>query len=432
VFTEVAIVFALILLNGVLAMSELAVVSSRPARLKAMADGGSRGARVALSLAAAPGRFLSTVQIGITLVGIVAGAFGGANLSGDLAAALARIPGVGDAADELAFAGVVALITYFSLILGELVPKHLALRDPERLAAFVAPPMAALSRLASPIVHLLDASSGLVLRLFGRAQAQEDLTEDEVRTLLAEGARTGVFQHAEKEMIERVLRLADRNVRGIMTPRLDVVWLDADADTETVLRTLRESGFSRYPVARGGVERIVGVVQTKDLLDRALSGRPLDLAESATPAPVVPDSIDALRALEVLKTAPVHMALVVDEYGGFEGVVTAGDLLEAVIGEMSDPADGEAPQVFQRADGSWLVDGSVAAGEVEDLLRLRELPEQEDYETLAGFVLNRLGHIPTAGETVEWQGFRFEVVDMDGHRIDKVLITPPAPATTEP
>lgn len=424
-FAEILIVLVLILFNGALAMSELAVVSSRRARLQAMADAGSKGARAALALADDPGRFLSAVQIGITLVGIVAGAFGGATLAQHLVAPLAAVPGLETAAEELAFALVVAAITYFSLILGELVPKQLALRNPERVAALVALPMTALSRVARPLVSVLDASSGLVLRLFGKGVAEQDMTEEEVRTLIAEGARSGVFEHAEKEMIERVLRLGDRSVRAIMTPRVDVVWLDAAAGVDEVLRTLRTHGYSRYPVGRGGIDEMAGVVQTKQLLDRALSGQPFDVGAAAVAAPVLPDSVDALRALEVLKSSPVHMALVVDEYGSFEGLVTSGDLLEAVIGEMAENHADEQ-EIVRRADGSWLVDGAAPADEVKDLLKLKELPEAEEYHTVAGFVLHRLRRIPHTGESVEWQGFRFEVVDMDGRRVDKVLIVPPA------
>ncbi len=422
---EITIVLVLILFNGALAMSELAVVSSRRARLQSMAENGSKGAQAALALAEDPGRFLSAVQIGITLVGIVAGAFGGATLAKHLYAPLAAVPGLESAAEELAFVLVVALITYFSLILGELVPKQLALRNPERVAALVALPMAALSRVASPLVYLLDASSSLVLRLFGRGAAEQDVTEEEVRTLIAEGARSGIFEHAEKEMIERVLRLGDRSVRAIMTPRVDVVWLDAAASGEEALRTLREHGYSRYPVGRGGIDEVIGVVQTKELLDRALSGQPFDLVAAAVAAPVLPDGVDALRALEVLKTSPVHMALIVDEYGSFEGLVTSGDLLEAVIGEMTEDRASDEAEIVRRQDGSWLVDGAAPADEIKDLLKLKELPEEEDYHTVAGFLLNRLRRIPQTGEAVEWQGFRFEVVDMDGRRVDKVLIVPP-------
>lgn len=425
---EIAIVFALIVANGVFALSEMAIVSARRARLMSMAEHGSAGARTALQLAEDPGRFLSTVQIGITLIGIVAGAFGGATLSADLAALLGAWEPVRDIADETAFVLVVAMITYFSLIVGELVPKQLSLRNPERVAVVVARPMAFLSRMATPAVVLLDASTRLCLGLFGRKTADEDtVTEEEVRTLIAEGTRAGVFEHAEKEMIERVLRLADRGVRAIMTPRVDVAWLDVDADAQTVLATLRTHGYSRYPVGRGGIDEPLGVVQAKDLLDRALSGQPFDLAATAVPAPVLPDSIDALRALEVLRGSRIHLALIVDEYGSFEGIVTAGDVLRSVVGEMDQPSPEQA-EIVRRDDGTWLVDGSLPVDELRDLLKVRALPEDEDYHTLAGFVLTRLRQVPEEGQSFVWQAWRFEVVDMDGRRIDKVLIGPAEPS----
>lgn len=424
---EIAIILALIFLNGLFAMSELAVVSSRKARLTAMADAGSKGARAALALAEEPGRFLSTVQIGITLIGIVAGAYGGATLAQHLAAPLATIPALETFAYELAFALVVAVITYLSLIVGELVPKQLALRDPEAVAAAMARPMTALSRVASPVVALLDVSSKLLLRLLGRHEVSETtVTQEEVRLLIAEGTKSGVFEHAEKEMIDRILRLGDRGVRAIMTPRVDVAWLDVSADAQTVLKALETHRFSRYPVGRGGVDDLIGVAQSKDLLERALAGQPFELAAAVMPAPVLPDTIEALRALEVLRASPVHMALIVDEYGSFEGLVTAGDLLEAVIGEMQEEGV-EAGGVVVRADGSWLIDGSSPVDELKDLLRVKELPDEEDYDTLAGFVLSQLRQVPAAGQSFMWQGYRFEVVDMDGRRVDKVLIEPPKP-----
>ena len=419
---EILVVLALVLLNGFFAMSELAVVSARPARLEARARKGGRGARLALELARDPGRMLSTVQIGITLVGIVAGAFGGARLAGPLAAVLARVPGLAPVSAEIAYALVVAAITYLSLIIGELVPKRLALRAPERVAALVAPTIDLVARMATPAVWLLEASTRLVLRLFGsEAQPSEAVTEEEVKMLIAEGTRAGVFHRHEQEMIGRVLRLADRPVRSIMTPRLELVWLDVDAGPDEIARIVRESGHSRFVVGKGSLDEVLGVVHVRSLLDACLAGRPLDLQAALRPMPVVPDTMPASRALEALRQARVSMALVVDEYGEVEGVVTAEDVLEALVGDMPERRLGEEAAIVRRDDGSMLMDGMLAIDELKLALGFDGLPDEEDYHTLAGFMLAQLGRVPAEGETVAYGGWRFEVVDMDGKRIDKVL-----------
>lgn len=419
---EILVVLALVLLNGYLALSELAIVSARPARLETLARQGRRGARVALSLTGAPGRMLSTVQIGITLVGIVAGAFGGARLAGPLAGVLAEVPALAPVSAELAYALVVVAITYLSLIIGELVPKQLALRAPERTAAVVAPVIDLLSRLSTPAVWLLEASSRGVLRLLGsEAAARETVTEEEVRTLIAEGTRTGVFQKAEQEMIGRVLRLADRPVRAIMTPRVEVVWLDVDAEPAEVARMIQESGHSRFVIGRGSVDDVLGVVHVRSLVDACLTGRPLDLRAALQLLPVVHDGMRVLRVLETLRQARVSMALVVDEYGEVEGVVTAEDVLEAIVGDMPERRLGEQPAIVEREDGSLLMDGMLPVDELKLALGFEALPE-EDYHTLAGFILTRLGRVPGEGQAVDYGGWRFEVVDMDGRRIDKVLV----------
>jgi putative hemolysin len=420
---EILVVLALVLLNGYFAMSELAVVSARPARLEAQAQKGGRGARLALALARDPGRMLSTVQIGITLVGIVAGAFGGATLAEPLGAALARVPALAPFSAEIAYTLVVAAITYVSLIIGELVPKHLALRAPERVAALVAPTVDLIARLGTPAVWLLEASSRLVLRLLGSdARPGDAVTEEEVRMLIAEGTRTGVFHQKEQEMIGRVLRLADRPVRAIMTPRVELAWLDVEDDPDEIARVVRESGHSRFVVARGGLDDVLGVVHVRSLLEGCLAGRPLDLATTLRPMLVVPDTMPVARALEALRQARVSMALVVDEYGEVEGVVTAEDVLEAVVGDMPERRLGEEPAIVRRDDGSMLMDGMLAADEVKLALGLDRLPDEADYHTLAGFVLAQLGRVPEEGQAVAYGGWRFEVVDMDGRRIDKVLV----------
>jgi len=419
---EIAVVLALVLLNGFFAMSEIAVVSARPARLEALARKG-RGARLALGLARDPGRMLSTVQIGITLIGIVAGAFGGARLAEPLAAGIGRVPALAPFSAEIAYTLVVAAITYLSLIIGELVPKHLALRGPERVAALVAPTIELIARISTPAVWLLETSSRFVLRLLGsEVQPAETVTEEEVRTLIAEGTRAGVFHRHEQEMIERVLRLADRPVRAIMTPRVELVWLDVEAGPDEIARIIRESGHSRFVVGKGSLDEVLGVVHVRGLLDVCLGGRALDLRAAVRPMPVVPDTMRVSRALEALRQARVSMALVVDEYGEVEGLVTAEDVLEALVGDMPEHRLDEEGAIVRRGDGSMLMDGMLAIDEVKLALGLDSVPEEETYHTLAGFVLAQLGRVPAEGESVAYGGWRFEVVDMDGRRIDKVLV----------
>ena len=431
---ETSIVLALVLLNGYFAMAELAVVSARPARLEALVrTKPSRGARLALALARDPGRMLSTVQIGITLVGISAGAFGAARLAEPLGEVLARVPALGPISEEIAYSLVVVVITYLSLIIGELVPKHLALRAPERIAALVAPTIDLLSRLSTPAVRLLDRSSRFVLRLLGsEAQPAETVTEEEVRMLIAEGTRTGVFHQQEQEMIGRVLRLADRPVRAIMTPRVELVWLDVDDDPAKIARIIRESGHSRFLVGKGSLDDVLGVVHVRALLEACLAGQPLDLRAALRPVPVVHDSMPVLRVLEALRQARVSMALVVDEYGEVEGVVTVDDLLEAVVGDMPERRLGEEPAIVERADGSLLMDGMLATDEVKLALGFDRLPDEGSYHTLAGFILARLGRVSREGASVDYGGWRFEVVDMDGRRIDKVLVRRSAARGEEP
>ena len=421
---EILIVLALVLLNGFFAMSEIAVVSARPTRLESLARKGGRAARLALELARDPGRMLSTVQIGITLVGIVAGAFGGARIAEPLAAALARVPSLAPFSEEIAYTLVVAAITYLSLIIGELVPKQFALRAPERIAATVAPTVDLISRLATPAVWLLETSSRLVLRLLGsEAAPRESVTEEEVRMLIAEGTRAGVFDRQEQEMIGRVLRLADRPVRAIMTPRVELVWLDVEDPPDRIAQIIRESGHSRFVVGKGSLDDVLGVVHVRGLLDACLAGRQLDLPTAVRPMPVVPDTMRVTRALEALRQARVSMALVVDEYGEVEGVVTAEDVLEAVVGDMPERRLDEEGAIVHRGDGSMLMDGMLAIDEVKLALGLDSLPDEESYHTLAGFILGQLGRVPAEGETAVYAGWRFEVVDMDAKRIDKVLVT---------
>lgn len=424
-YFEIAIVVVLVCVNGLLSMSELAIVSSRPARLKAMIDRGVKGASKALELGADPGKFLSSVQIGITLVGVLSGAFSGATLGQRLSAFLGTL-GVGrSVADPVGVGIVVAVITYFSLIAGELVPKQIALRDPEKVAVRVAPAMALIAKVAAPLVFLLDISGQAVLWLLGqRGESEEKVTDEEIKMLVAEAEHHGTIESDERRMIAGVMRLGDRAVRAVMTPRTEVDWINLDADEATSRKILMETQHSRLPAAEGGVDAMIGVMQTRDLLASALSGRGFDLRRHVRPAPIVHDQADALDVLAKLKESDVPMALVHDEYGHFEGIVTPADILEAITGVFrSDLDENDAEEnAVRREDGSWLLAGYMPADEMADTLGI-ELPEHRDYETVAGYVLSYMHHLPNTGETVDIHGWRFEVVDLDGRRIDKLIAT---------
>ncbi|MFA7617560.1 MAG: hemolysin family protein [Thiohalomonadaceae bacterium] len=429
---ELLIVAVLILLNGFFAMAELAVISSRRARLQAMADEGSRGARAALGLLDNSGRFLSSVQIGITLVGILAGAYGGASLAEPLGAKLAAIPWLAAHAEAVAFALVVAVITYASLVIGELVPKQVALTHAERIAAWVALPMRLVATVASPLVHVLDASTRVVMRPFGRTERRPTITEDEIKMLIAEATEAGVVEHAERQMIASVMRLGEMSVQAIMTPRPDIVWLDLEDDLATTLTRIRESGHAHFPAARGDLDDLVGTVAAKDVLSARLADPAAELASVVRDPLIVPESADVLQLVELLKRSPIHLAIVIDEYGTIQGLVTATDVLEAIVGTLAEEGETAEEDVVHREDGSWLMDGGLASEHMKDILGLKSLPDEGDFHTVAGFLLSLMAHVPTAGEYVEWAGFRFEVVDMDGNRIDKVLVMPLAQPGAEP
>lgn len=420
---DVAIIAALVLLNGFFAMSELAIVSARKPRLRAMAEAGSSAAATALDLAENSGRFLSAVQIGITLVGVVNGAYSGATLAKPVGARLTSWFGLAPTlADEIGFAVVIVAITYLSLIIGELVPKQFALRAPERIAALVAPVMLLVARFATPAVWALENSTAAVLRLFGPATENgSQVTEAEFRSVMQDAETAGVIEADERAMISGIMRLADRRVRGVMTPRGDVDWLDADAPEATIREKLAATPHTRLPVARGTVDEIIGVVQARDIVQALIEGRPLDIAALARPAPIIPDVIDAVDALGSLRSATIPMALVHDEYGHFEGILTPADLLAAIAGAFAfDTDDTDEPAIVEREDGSLLLAGSLPADEMEERLALT-LDEDRDYETVAGFVLAQLQHLPETGEHFTFSGWRFEVVDMDGRKVDKVL-----------
>jgi putative hemolysin len=419
---DVVVILLLIALNGVFAMAELAIVSSRKPRLKGMAKAGRRGAQRALDLAADPGRFLSTVQIGITLIGVLAGAYSGASLGGPVGERLARLGIAPDTAQTLGFALVIVLTTYASLVIGELVPKQFALRAPEPIAAAMALPMLWTAKATAPLVWLLDRTSALIFRILRLTRdTSNKVTAEELHLVVAEAHSAGVLEEYERAIISGVVRLADRPTREVMTPRTDVEWIDVGASPEEVRSALLETPHSRVPLAEGSVDKLIGVVQARDIVAALIEGRELDLRSLVREAPVVPDQMDAMDALAVLRDTDVRMAFVHDEYGHFEGIVTPQDLLAALSGVIEGGFEGgkDSPLV-EREDGSWWVSGSLAADVLSDRLGL-SLPEDRDYVTAAGFALSVLKHIPEVGERFAFRGWQFEIVDMDGFKIDKLL-----------
>jgi putative hemolysin len=421
-FTEIGVVVVLTIINGLLAMSELAVVSSRTARLMVLKDQNVSGAGTALKLAENPGRFLSTVQIGITMVGVLSGAFSGATLGARLTLWLERQGFSAVTADAIGVGTVVLAITYLSLIVGELVPKQIALRDPERVAARVAPAMALLSKLAAPIVWVLDASGKAVLRLLGQsAETDERVTEEEVKTIIAEAESAGVLESAERDMITGVMRLADRAAKALLTPRRDVELIDLEDDIDTIMSRIRETRRSRLPVQDGDSDTIIGVVFVKDLVFGGFSSAD-DIRKLVNEAPIISDNTRALDVIKAMRASTVHMALVFDEYGHFEGLITSGDILEAIIGVFTEEGVTE-PALVVRADGSMLVSGWMPIDEFCEAIKL-PLDRNATYETVAGLVLNAMNRLPEVGEMVDVGDWRFEVLDLDGRRIDKVLVSP--------
>jgi putative hemolysin len=419
---DFVVILALIALNGVFALSELAVVSARKSRLKVFAENGRRGAVSALALADDPGRFLSTVQIGITLIGIVAGAYSG-TVFGDALSDRLMAAGLPERiADPLGYGIVIAGITYLSLVIGELVPKHLALRNAEAIACSVAPAMAVVSRVASPAVTVLDVSTKAIFKLLRlRMEPEHSVTEEEIKTLIAEAETAGVLEKDEQRMLVGVMRLADRPVKAVMTPRPEVAWININAGLDEIRRVLTETGHSLMPVAEGNVDTMIGVVQARTLLASILDGRPLDIASHVKPPLIIPDTMDALEAMARLRDAEVKMALVHDEYGHFEGLMTPADILETLTGMAAD-TEALEPKSVVRDDGSYLLSGWMPADEMSDLLKI-PLPDPRDYQTVAGFVLSHMQRLPRVGEKCRSDGWEFEVVDLDARRIDKVLVT---------
>jgi putative hemolysin len=423
---DVLLILALVGLNGVLAMSELAIVSSRDARLKAMARNGSAGAQCALDLAAEPGRFLSTVQTGITLISVVNGAFSGASLGEPFAQRLQLLGLESDTAHSVGFGAVIVLITFISLVVGEIVPKQVALRSPEPIAAIVALPMKWLSKITAPFVWLLDRSSLAIFRMLGLdRESKNHVTAEELHLVVAEAQTAGVLEESERAIISGIVRLADRPVREVMTPRTEIDWIDSSSSAAEIRAAILATPHSRIPVADGSVENIVGVIKTKDVLSEVLEGRPIDIARLCRKAPVIPDLMDAMDALAVLRNAEVPLALVNDEYGHLDGIVTPGSILAALGGTFAHDIEiGEEPPLVERSDGSWLVSGAASADVLPDRLGIR-LPDDRDYSTVAGFALSVLKHLPDTGETFRHDGWAFEIIDMDGRKIDKLIVSRP-------
>jgi putative hemolysin len=430
---DVVIILALIVLNALLAMSEMAIVSSREARLKAMARNGSSGAQCALDLSADPGRFLSTVQTGITLIADIAGAYSGASLGEPTAQRLQLLGLEPDTAQKVGFGVVIVLVTYVSLVIGELVPKQLALRSPEPIAALISRPMRWLSRAAAPFVWVLDRSSAFLFHLIGlNRESEKAVTAEELHLVVAEAKTAGVLEESERAIISGVVRLADRPVREVMTPRTEVDWIDISASGQELCDALKETPHSRIPVADGSVENIVGVVQVRDLLDTMLDKKPQDLKRLARKAPIIPDLMDAMDALAVLRSADVPLALVHDEYGHFDGIVTPGSIIAALAGAFRhDIEEGEEPDIIEREDGSYLLSGAASADVLSDRLGI-QLPADRDFSTVAGFALEVLKHLPDVGEKFAHDNWTFEIVDMDGRKIDKLIAAQKKRARKEP
>lgn len=417
---EILIVLLLIVLNGIFALSEMAVVSSRKARLQQRVNEGDLGAKTALHLAENPNNFLSTVQIGITLIGVLAGAVGGAAIAEPLAALIDDVPWLADYASSIALGSVVLAITSLSLVLGELVPKRLALHNPERAAAVIAGPMLFISRLVSPLVWILGISTDLMLRLLRvKPHVDPPVTEAEILVQLDQGTQAGVFGEVEQDMVEGVFRLHDRRVFSLMTPRSEIVWLDVNDTPEQIKQVIEESLFSQFPVCEDSLDTVLGTIKARDLLIESLRGEPLRLQLNLQPVNYIPETAHASRALEIFKAGEAEMLIVVDEFGSMQGLLTISDILEEIVGDIQD---GE-PQATQRQDGSWLLDGMLDVEDFKEIFNIRHLPDEEEYETLGGFLMNHMGRVPQAADMFEWNSLRFEVMDMDGNRVDKVMVS---------
>jgi len=423
ILLETTIILILIILNGLLAMSELAIVSSRRVRLQQMAQDGNRGAEVALELTETPHRFLSTVQIGITLIGIFAGAIGGATIAQAFADLLAQIPTLAPYATAISIAVVVGTITFLTVVLGELVPKRIALQNTERIAAAIARPMRSLSVITWPIVRLLVLATDAILALLRvQAQPKTALTGEEIRMLVEQGAQAGIIEEVERDMVESVFLLGDRPLEAIMTPRPEIVWLDVNMPDDQIRHVVKSSSHSRFPVCDGPLDKALGLVRAKDLLANCLAGERLKLREVMQEPLFAPENAQALQVLERFRETGIHLAMLVDEYGGIEGLVTSFDILEAIVGDIPTMDEIDQPPIIQRSDGTWLVDGLISVDDFKRAFDIGSLPGEGMYQTLAGFVIYMLGSLPAPGNHFGYAGIRFEVADMDGRRVDKVVL----------
>jgi putative hemolysin len=430
---DLFIVLLLILANGIFSMAEFALVSARRALLRTRAGEGDKGAKAALELAEDPNRFLSTVQIGITLIGILAGAFGGIRIAAYLEPYFLSIPALAPYAGALSIAIVVLGITFATMVIGELVPKRIGLHRPVEISSFLARPMRFLSLIASPVVWLVSASTDLILRVLGIPPAERPaVTEEEIRSMLEEGRRAGILEAAEQDMMEAVFRFGDRRVEALMTPRPEIVALDLDAPPAENWEKISSGGHTWYPVYRGSLDAVTGVISVRDLLSQVMAGKQPDLAPILREALYVPEGKPSLTVLELLRTSRSHIALVTDEYGTITGLLTLQDIVEAILGSFPAPGQAGEPDIVKRDDGTYLVEGILPVEDLKEWFGLGTFPEEGEgyYRTIAGFIVYSLGHIPGPGEHTTWNGYRFEVVDMDGKRVDKVLLVPPAPPTS--
>jgi len=432
VILEIIFILLILVANGVFAMSEIAIVSARKAKLKKMAEDGDKGAAAALELANSPTRFLSTVQVGITLVGIFAGAFGGARIATRLALAFESVPLVGQYSYQIAFFLVVLVITIFSLIIGELIPKRIALNSPEVISSLIARPMRRLSEITGPFVNLLSDFVEKLLDIMGIGKPQESqVSEDEVRVLIDEGLTAGIFHQSEKDMFEGVLKLDQLTVGDLMTPRVQIVWIDIDEPDESKWRKVARSGHSHFPVFQGKEDHVIGLLSVKSLWANISLAHKVEVRNLITPPPIVPEGMTASKLIDTFRTSQKHITLVTDEFGTIQGLVTLKDVLEAIVGTLPDREQARHPKARKRADGSWIMDAVLDIDEFKKILEIKDLPGESEsgYKTIGGFILHQLGHVPEEGEALVWQSLRFEIIDMDKHRLDKILVTsfvPPA------
>ena len=426
-FFEILILSFFILMNGLFSMSEIALISAKKNRLQAMANKGSKKAVVALDLSEHPNRFLSTIQIGITLIGTLSGAFGGATIAKQLSEIFSEIPWLDPYSDILGVGIVVLIITYLSLVIGELVPKRIALDNSEKVAIGVAPLMHVVSKISSPFVTILSKSTDLVIRMLGIRQSSEPtITEEDLKSMLFQGRETGVIEESEQNMVERIFRLSDRDISAVMTPRTELVFLSIDENKDEILEKIIQYPFSRFPVFKESYDDLIGIVDSRDLLLQKITANDFDLPSVMQKPSFLPETTSALDALEYLRSSGIKVAVVIDEYGGVLGMAGMNDIVRAIIGNVKEP-DITQEDVVLRDDGSWLFDGMLQIDELKEYLGFERLPEEEDqkYETLSGLMMTMLNRIPLAGDYFDWNGYRFEVMDMDGRRVDKVMVIPP-------